>query len=212
MTRSLSWLGFLLLVVLLCRSNVTAAQSLDADRFKHAAPEKCVAYMMWNAEEAQPIEGNKTQALMAEPDVKTFLDDVKLRLGLMAPAMASRSAMPKLKRELLHWISPKFVEAIVDQSGCMFVEEMDVPRGGEQPPTIKAAILLQPQDDVDRFLKRLGEVMKPKGEKSQKVTLAETEAYQVAIDGSSLDMFFGNANGTCVIALGEAAYVGAIPG
>jgi len=210
MTRSLSWLGFLFLAVILCQSNIAVAQSTDADRFKHAAPEKCVAYMMWNADQAQPIEGNKTQTLMAEPDVKTFVDDIKLRAGLLAPALAERSGMPKLKRERLHWLSPKFVEAIVDHSGCMFVEELDVPRGGKQPPIIKAAILLQPPGDVDRFVKRFGEVMKSKGEKSQQVALAETDAYQVAVDGSSLDMFFGNANGTCVIALGEDAYVGAI--
>ncbi len=210
MMRFLSSFGVFFLLLLLSPSNVAEAQSANADPFKHAAPEKCVAYMMWNADKAPPIDGNKTQSLMAEPDVRAFVDDLKLRAGLLAPAMVSESNMPKLKRELLHWVSPKFVDAIVNHSGCMFIEELVVARGGEQPPTVKAAILLQPQGDIDRFVKRLSEVMKTTEEKSQMVTLAQTEARRLPVDGYPSDLFFGNANGTCVIALGKDAYVGAV--
>jgi len=124
MDRVISCFGFLSLVVLLCQSGVAAAQSDSADRFKHVAPEKCAAYVMWNAGKASPIEGNRTQALMAEPDVRSFADDLKMRAGLLYPAIISDLSLSKLKTEMVHWLSPRIVEATLDRPGCLFIEEL----------------------------------------------------------------------------------------
>ena len=206
MTRSLSWLGFLFLVVLLCQPHVAAAQSPDADRFKHAAPEKCVAYVMWNAGNEEPIEGNKTQTLMADPDVRAFADDVKLRAGLLYPAMISDASLPKLKMEMVHWLSPRIVEAILERPGCLFVEELTVPRGRNKQPDIKGAMLFQPEGDVKRLIKRLASSLKSGEDRSEKVTLAGVEANRIEIKGSANPIVIGNLSGTCLIALGEKSF------
>ena len=124
------------------QTQVGAAQQADADWYKRVAPEKCVSYVAWNNDAEKPIEGNSTQELMADPDVRAFVDDMKRRAGLYAPAMVSeQGTMPQEKLELLHKLSPKLVASIFERSGCMFVEEVDMVRNMEAPPAIKAAML-----------------------------------------------------------------------
>ena len=213
MGRSLSGFGFLflfmLLFALLFHSSVAVAQSANADRFKHAAPEKCVAYVLWNAADEKQIEGNKTQTLMADPQVRAFVDDLKLRAGLFYPATVSGSSLSKLKMEMVHWLSPRIVEAILERPGCMFVEELTVPRGGRKAPDVKGAMLLQPEGDVDRLVKRLTSILKA-DDPSEKVTLAGVEANKIKVEGSPNPIVIGNLNGTCLIALGEKSFTNAI--
>ncbi len=204
---SVAWI---VLIALFWQPHTARAQSGNLDRVKHAAPEECVGWLMWNVGQEPPIEGNKTQALMAEPELQAFATDLKRRVGLIAPALTGGSQMPKLKREMLHWLSPKITEAIFDQPGCLFVEEVVVPPGGDAVPKLKAAILLQPKGDVDRFVKRLAAFMKSEDWPSQKVSLAGTDAYQVTLGEIGGDLLFGNAGGICVIALGEATYTGVV--
>ena len=209
MGRPLSSFGFLFLAAILFHSSIAVAQSTNADRFKHAAPEKCVAYVMWNAGDEKPIEGNKTQALMADPQVRAFVDDLKVRAGLFYPATVSDSSLPKLKLEMVHWLSPRIVEAVLDRPGCLFIEELTVARGGRKAPDVKGAMLLQPEGDVDRLVKRLTSILKA-DDPSEKVTLAGVEANRIEMEGSPNPIVIGNLNGTCLIALSEKSFTSAI--
>ena len=67
------------------QTQVGAAQQADADWYKRVAPEKCISYVAWNNDAEKVIEGNATQELMADPDVRAFVDDMKKRVGLFAP-------------------------------------------------------------------------------------------------------------------------------
>ena len=91
--------------------------AVEANRFHRAAPEKCLAYIAWDASDEKPIEGNSTQALMADPELRRFVDDLQTRAGLITPALVSGSSMPKLKTELLHWLSPRAAEAVFNARG-----------------------------------------------------------------------------------------------
>ena len=114
------------------QTQVGAAQQADADWYKRVAPEKCISYVAWNNDAEKVIEGNATQELMADPDVRAFVDDMKKRVGLFAPAMMSeQEIMPQEKLELLHTLSPKLVASVFERSGCMFVEEVDLGRNME---------------------------------------------------------------------------------
>jgi len=170
MTRSLSCLSFLFLVVLLCQPHVAVAQSPDADRFKH------------------------------------FVNDLKLRAGLLYPATVSNASLPKLKMEMVHWLSPRIVEAILERPGCLFVEELTVPRGQNKKLDIKGAMLFQPEGDVKRLIKRLASSLKSGDDRSEKVTLAGVEANRIEIKGSANPIVIGNLSGTCLIALGEKSF------
>jgi len=203
MRRPLSSFGFLFLVALLVHASVALAQNANSDRFKHAAPEKCVACVIWNAGNEEPIEGNKTQALMAEPDVQAFIDDLKLRARLLYPATIPNGALPKLRMEMIHWLSPRIVEAILERPGCLFVEEVSAPRGQAGGPDIQGAMLLQPKGDVERLVKRLASSLKSSDDRTEKVTLAGVEANRIELEGYVNPVVIGNLNGTCLIAMGD---------
>ena len=91
-----------LLVLMFAQLQSVQAKQADADWYKRAAPETCVSYVAWNSEAEKPIEGNATQALMAQPEVREFIDDLRVRAGLLAPAMMSAEGMPKEKLDLMH--------------------------------------------------------------------------------------------------------------
>ena len=54
------------------QTQVGAAQQADADWYKRVAPEKCISYVAWNNDAEKVIEGNATQELMADPDVRAL--------------------------------------------------------------------------------------------------------------------------------------------
>ena len=200
-----------LLILISYPSDAAVGQTaVEANRFHRAAPEKCLAYIAWDASDEKPIEGNSTQALMSDPELRRFVDDLQTRAGLITPALVSGSSMPKLKTELLHWLSPRAAEAVFQRSGCLFVEAVDVPRGNPQASDVKAALMLDIGKDAARFVSKLAAFTKDKGEPSKNVELAGTKAYRVELQDLPFALYFGNSDSVVVLALGESAYSGAI--
>ncbi|MDB2686992.1 DUF1559 domain-containing protein [Mariniblastus sp.] len=197
-------------ILMLAQPQTGTAQQVNADWYKRVAPEKCVSYIAWNNDPEKPIEGNATQALMAEPEVKAFVEDLKLRAGLMAPAMMSEEGMPKEKVELLHSLSPKLVASIFERSGCLFVEEVTMTRNMEALPVIKAAMLIDLGDDADKFISQMVEMISEKDQPTPKVELAGTQAYKVELQESAGTLYFGNAGQIMVVAIGEQTYSNAV--
>ena len=199
-----------LLILMLVQPQTGHAQQVDADWYKRAAPEQCVSYLAWNSGPEKPIEGNATQALMAEPEVRAFVDDLRLRAGLMAPAMMSADGMTQEKIELMHALSPKLVASIIERSGCMFIEEITVVRDMEKPPVIKAAILVDLGSEADEFVSQMVKLINEEGRTTPKVDLAGTQAYQVELAESAGTLYFGNTGQILVVAIGEQTYSNAI--
>ena len=200
-----------LLVIIFTQPPTGAAQQTDANWYKRAAPEECVSYIAWNSEVEKPIEGNATQELMAEPEVRAFVDDLKRRAGLVAPAIMSvEQTMPAEKLELLHALSPKLVASIFERSGCLFVEEVTVARNMETPPKVTAAILIDLGDEADKFVSDMVKMISSENQPTPMVVLAGTKAYQVELQESTGTLYFGNANGILVVAIGKQTYANAI--
>lgn len=199
-----------LLVGMSCQTQVGVAQQTNADWYKRVAPEKCVSYVAWNNDAEKPIDGNATQALMADPDVRAFVDDMKLRAGLFAPAMMSEQGMPKEKLEFLNKMSPKLVASILERSGCMYVEEVAVARNMEAPPVVKAALLIDVGEEVDKVVFGMAKMIGSDDQALPKVDLAGTKAYKVELAEELGTMYFGNVGQILVVAIDEQAYVGAI--
>ena len=199
-----------LLIGVVYQTQASAAQQADADWYKRVAPEKCVSYVAWNNDAEKTIEGNATQELMAEPEVQAFVDDMKRRAGLFAPAMMGEQGMPEEKLELLHRLSPKLVASIFERSGCMFVEEVDLGRNMEAPPAIKAAMLVDLGDDADKFVAEMAKIAGSEDRPLDKVELAGTKAYKFDLVEEAGTMYFGNDGEVFVVAISEQAYVGAV--
>ena len=199
-----------LLIGVVYQTQASAAQQADADWYKRVAPEKCVSYVAWNNDAEKTIEGNATQELMAEPEVRAFVDDMKRRAGLFAPAMMSEQGMPQEKIELLHTLSPKLVASIFERSGCMFVEAVDLGRNMEAPPAIKAAMLVDLGGDADKFVAEMAKIAGSEDRPLDKVELAGTKAYKFDLVEEAGTMYFGNDGEVFVVAISEQAYVGAV--
>ena len=199
-----------LLIGVVYQTQASAAQQADADWYKRVAPEKCVSYVAWNNDAEKTIEGNATQELMAEPEVQAFVDDMKRRAGLFAPAMMSEQGMPQEKIELLHTLSPKLVASIFERSGCMFVEAVDLGRNMEAPPAIKAAMLVDLGDDADKFVAEMAKIAGSEDRPLDKVELAGTRAFKFDLVEEAGTMYFGNDGEVFVVAISEQAYVGAV--
>ena len=199
-----------LLIGVVYQTQASAAQQADADWYKRVAPEKCVSYVAWNNDAEKTIEGNATQELMAEPEVRAFVDDMKRRAGLFAPAMMSEQGMPQEKIELLHTLSPKLVASIFERSGCMFVEAVDLGRNMEAPPAIKAAMLVDLGDDADKFVAEMAKIAGSEDRPLDKVELAGTRAFKFDLVEEAGTMYFGNDGEVFVVAISEQAYVGAV--
>lgn len=198
---------FLIIGIFCPRTGV--AQQANADWYKRAAPEKCLSYIAWNGDAEQPIEGNSTQAMMADPEVRAFITDLKRRVGLVAPAIMSSEGMAKEKLELLHSLSPKLVNSIFERSGCMFVEEVSVVRDMEEAPKIKVAMLVDLGDEADKFVSQMAEAAGGEGEPTPQVDLAGTKAYRIEVPEMEA-LYFGNTGQILVVAIGEQTYAGAI--
>lgn len=197
-------------VLVLVQPQTGNCQQVDSDWYKRAAPEKCVSYIAWNSAPEKPIAGNATQALMAEPEVRAFVDDLRRRAGLMAPAIMSSEGMPQEKLELLHALSPKLVASIFERSGCMFIEEITVVRDMQEPPVVKAAMLVDLGGDAEKFVSQMVEMVNEEGQSTPKVDLAGSQAYKIELQDSAGTLYFGNAGEILVVAIGEDAYSNAI--
>ena len=197
------------LILMLAEPQIGHAQQVGAAWYKNAAPEKCVSYIAWNNSPEKPIEGNATQALMAEPEVRAFVDDMRVRAGLLGPAMMGEE-LPKEKIELLHALSPMLVASIFERSGCMFVEELTVAQNMETAPVVKVAMLVDMGDKAEEFVSQMLKLVTEENRKTPEVNLAGTKAYSIELEESAGTLYFGNAGQVLVIAIGEETYASAI--
>lgn len=117
-----------------------AAQDPPLDEFAYAAPKECWTYTRWNAPFSYDENSeNATERLMTEPEVQAFVNDIRTRIGLIAPAFDDGE--DSARTELLHKVGPQLVDIIFKRDGCFFVESINVRENGE-PTDIKAALIL----------------------------------------------------------------------
>ena len=202
--------AFLLIAAVCCQSRFSIAKQADNDWYKRVAPEKCLSYVAWNSDAEETIEGNATQALMTEPEVRDFIDDLKRCTGLIAPAVMTEQGMPKEKIELAHILSPKLAASIFERSGCMYIEEVVVARNAEAPPAVKVAMMIDLGDEADKFVTQMAEIVGSKDQVLPQVDLAGTKAYRVELAEQAGTLYFGNTGQILVVAIGEQTYSGAI--
>ncbi len=123
----------------------------------HAAPEECWLFSSWsNQGRPDANSANQTDQLMAEPEVKKFVDDLIDRAGRIMPMAFMNDENGR--REIAEKVSPAIVNAMFGKSGCLFVERVDF-GDFNAPPRIEAVVLIEvgneAQQVVDGFAKLL---------------------------------------------------------
>lgn len=114
--------------------------SLDTP-WRSAVPPAPVVFLGWNGWGTSPaIAGNQAQAILAEPEVERFLQDMLRRLsGLPRQAMGNA---PAAQRRAMGRVSATLVESIFKRSGCVFLEQFVPPTAGG-PPQVSGGVWLE---------------------------------------------------------------------
>ena len=91
---------------------------------QYVAPEKCLFYSGWNPTiQSNPDSENRTEKWLADPEVKSFLDDMAQRI----PMMLLSNAAPDLEKiRTLAPLLKSFGKSICRKSGCLFIEDLEI--------------------------------------------------------------------------------------
>lgn len=175
----LAWLPFL---ILLTSGGAPGfgQEVLPGNWTDRLAPERCLFYSSWSNAGAPDLgPDNATQQLLAEPEVKAFVDDLVARAGKLAPL--AFAGAPGNRERLARRALPRIVESVCRNSGCFFVEKLQPPTDG--PPVIEGAFLVEMGDDAGRMAGSLaGLICSP----DQEPTVSEiggTKVHTVLLDG-----------------------------
>lgn len=134
-----------------------ASQTQPQDEFAFVAPEECWIYTRWSVPLAFDTNSeNAAERLMAEPEVKAFVDDIITRIGLVAPALDAGE--DKAHTELLHKVGPQLASIVFKRNGCFFVESIDIGEDG-QPKDAKVALILDAGENAASLARDVAKVL-----------------------------------------------------
>ena len=190
----------------------TLAQESSQSKFDVLAPQSCWAYSSWRAKETyDPKSENVSERLLAEPAVKKFTEDLVQRIGLLVPAMAETVESLEEETETvkrLRVIGKEFGEAALTRDGCFFIEKMsfDIREG---PQNIQAVLIMDLGKNVEGVLESLSGHFKGNSPVAQ--TIEGVGFKKISLeDPLKTDFFFGAANETLIIGMGERAVTGVL--
>ena len=208
----LAFLVFVAGSVSLVWSGSSFAQKPSHSKFDVLAPKSCWAYTSWKAKETYDAKSeNVSERLLAEPAIKKFTEDLAQRIGLLVPAMAENAESLAEETDAvkqLRVIGKGFGEAALTRDGCFFIESMDFDiREGAQ--NIKAVLIMDLGKNVEGVLKSLAGHFKGNSPVDQ--VIEGVSFKKISLEESlKTDFFFGAANETLIIGMGERAVTGVL--
>ncbi len=157
MNRIQTVIVFSLAISLATSSDAIARQdanSLPSDKsILNVAPEKCLLFSAWYQPESAKNSDNRTEKILAEPEVKQFIADIRNLMNDAIPMlMKDESASNRFVAKVL---MNEAIDASLKRSGAIFIEDIgfEINSGlvnisggmvveiGENLETVKAAIL-----------------------------------------------------------------------
>lgn len=133
------------------------SDSILNDALAAAAPQECLLYVGWDKQFDYDASSNSTtEKLMAEPEVRSFIEDMITRTGLMVPALDD--GQDSERAELLHQLGPKLADAIFKRRGCFFFESIKLDRE-EEIEGIKAALILDAGKEATKLAAGLAKAL-----------------------------------------------------
>lgn len=175
---------------------------LPESRFGWVAPKRCWVYSQWNAAvEPDANSKNEAERLLAEPEVRAFLDDLIQRVGLLGPALAVNES--EKKQELILSIGPKLTHAMFRRDGCFFLEDVQVDRNNGVGK-IRAALLMDAGSDAIQLASQLAQLFATEEDPGKNVTLGDVNFQKfMLIQESETELLIGSSDGLLLIGLGE---------
>ncbi|MFK7766145.1 MAG: DUF1559 domain-containing protein [Mariniblastus sp.] len=180
-----------------------AAHSVAQDgSFQRMAPENCWAYSYWVGEVQYDANSkNRTEKMMAEPEVKRFVEDAIKRIGLLGPAMMTDRSPEQQK--LMHSLGPKMTNLILKRKGCFFLEKIKFDARAT-PQQAKALMCLDAGDEASAIAAELSQMFN----NPTKVTLSEVTFNKFLLsEEPKAELLIGSLKEKLIVAIGEETVV-----
>ncbi len=118
------------------------------------APEECLWYFTWSGVKAADAKSkNQTEQLLAEPEVKQFIDSV----GAAFSAAIKKGAPPTPQGKLLGQEGPKLIYALVTHPAAMFISAVAM---GPTGPDVHGGVVIGTGDDTAAIKSTLEQIEK----------------------------------------------------
>ncbi|MDP1563744.1 MAG: DUF1559 domain-containing protein [Pirellulaceae bacterium] len=128
--------------------DATATQVTLQTPWRNSLPPAAIGFVGWNGWSTSPRSPeNNAQAILFEPEVERFIQDVIRRIGGI-PRQAMSNSPPAMRRAASR-LTTNLVESFFLRSGCVYLERLVPPSEGK-PPVIEASAWLEigPQADT----------------------------------------------------------------
>jgi len=141
--------GFGMLLLLLFGGQVGVPLSLpplpEDPVMARVAPADCLWYFSWSGvAEANPNTPNQTEQLLAEPEVRDFIQHV----GKALSAAIRKGAPPTPQGKLLGLEGPKLIHALLVHPAAAFISKVAI---GQAGPTVEGGIVVGTGDETDQL-------------------------------------------------------------
>jgi hypothetical protein len=131
-------------------SSAASTQVTLQTPWRNALPPAAIGFVGWNGWSTSPRNPeNNAQAILSEPEVERFIQDVLKRIGGI-PRQAMSDAPPALRRAASR-LTTNLVESFFLRSGCVYLERLVPPSEG-QPPIVEAVAWLEIGPQADTIL------------------------------------------------------------
>lgn len=200
-SRVAVWLGLGIVTLSGWVSHTLAQQSAELKQeLQSLAPDTCWLYSAWDSShECRADSANRAERLLAEPQVRAFIDDIVRRLNDLAPQLLADASA--VKRRQVRNITRSVLDAFFRRGGCLYLEHVAM-SDADAPPTVHGAVWLDvgsSAPDVVRDILAL--IDQASGDRQQ--TLDGHSFYHISVDEEyDPDLWIGAVDSYVVAALG----------
>lgn len=202
----------ILISVATCLLVTSFAQTVDAQQAESSnlmrlAPEKCWAYSAWQTHQPDPGSSNPAEQLIAEPEIQTFLKDLKTSVKRLGKALLAEA--PDESRDIAETLLPKVIELAFESSGCMFVEDLTL--RDNDPPEISGAVFVESKTKPANLLKQILDLHAASGESAKPIDIQGEAFYSITVNKEpQTELLLGAVNKFFVAGMGEKSVGSAI--
>lgn len=180
----------------------------DDAKLSHAAPDACLFYANWAASsDADGASANRTEQLLAEPEVQELIDKSFSGLKSMIASGVDSAAGPGTDEAKMMGDLAGLGVNVFYQSGALYIEKFTA----DDPASISAALIsAMSKEDQDRLTAIITEIEKragegPAGDAVTKIAIDGSEFRKIKIEDDAPPIYFGMVGGHVALTVGEGS-------
>lgn len=173
----------------------------------HVAPEKCVMYASWAAMATpDPMSGNQTEQLLAEPEVKQFARSLEKTLREASRRLGDESNDPQAKQ--FARLAPSLGKALLTRSTAIFATKLAVK---DERPDIEGGLLLEAGDDAKAIAGALVQLLSSPSASPEEIMIGKAKFHRFAAQEEGLGaLTIGTAGPYVLLGIGKGAVEGMV--